>query len=102
MIETDFVFPYVYICLVICIRQGLSRHTMAYTMPSSTTRKGQLINTRLVCRVKIVEKIWVKGNNEERYLAAANIINIIPIIARIIPTILAMVFAQGGSLLEIE
>ncbi len=75
---------------------------MVYTMPSSTTRKGLLINTRLVCVVKIVEKIWVKGNNEERYLAAANINNIIPIIARIIPTILAMVFAQGGSLLEIE
>jgi hypothetical protein len=33
---------------------------------------------------------------------AANIINIIPIIARMIPTILAMVFAQGDKMLEIE
>jgi hypothetical protein len=52
--------------------------------------------------VRIVEKIWLKGDYEERYIAAANIINIIPTIARIIPTILAMVFAQGGSILEIE
>jgi hypothetical protein len=36
------------------------------------------------------------------FLPAANIINIILIIARIIPTILAMVFAQGGKMLVIK
>ena len=35
-------------------------------------------------------------------LPAANIINIILIIARIIHTILAMVFAQGGKMLVIK
>ena len=52
--------------------------------------------------VKIVEKMWSRGNYAELYLAAANIINTIPTIARINPTIFAMVFAQGGSMLEIE
>ena len=47
----------------------------------------------------------VKKNYNEcylRYLAAANIINIIPITARIIPAILAMILAQGGNMLEIK
>lgn len=35
-------------------------------------------------------------------LTTANIINIIPIIARIIPAVLAMVFAPGGNMLEIK
>ncbi len=39
---------------------------------------------------------------ENSTYTTANIINIIPIIARIIPAILAMVFAPGGNMLEIE
>lgn len=70
----------------------------------STTRKGYFINSRAFdLYAKTSKKYHQKKTMKNAISMLVPILLILfPIIARILPIILAMIFAQGGNKLEIK